>query len=80
MICSVLTVDAEGLLHPLAGPSLPQGYFSAPDGIAIGRMLARVAAAYCGAAATVTDIGSDSRWAKFKNLALPVGLRVSSRC
>ena len=24
VICSVLTVDAAGLLHPLAGPSLPE--------------------------------------------------------
>jgi hypothetical protein len=31
-VCSVLSVDGE-LLHPLAGPSLPQAYSSALDGL-----------------------------------------------
>jgi GAF domain-containing protein len=26
VICSILTVDAQGFLHPLAGPSLPDHY------------------------------------------------------
>ena len=35
-ICSVLTVDSAGLLHPLAGPSLPDAYSAALDGLSIG--------------------------------------------
>jgi hypothetical protein len=35
VICSVLTVDPAGLLHPLAGPSLPDEYSQALDGIMI---------------------------------------------
>jgi hypothetical protein len=33
---SILEVDAQGLLHPLAGPSLPQSYSALLDGVAIG--------------------------------------------
>lgn len=34
-ICSVLTVDSSGLLHPLSGPSLPESFSNSFDGIAI---------------------------------------------
>jgi len=33
VICSVLTVDLAGQLHPLAGPSLPDAYSQALEGI-----------------------------------------------
>jgi GAF domain-containing protein len=36
-ICTIASVDSEGLIHPVAGPSLPQSYGEAIDGIAIGR-------------------------------------------
>jgi GGDEF domain-containing protein len=75
-ICSVLTVDRAGLIHPLAGPSLPSEYSAALDGLPVGPNTGS-----CGTAAflrqevTVTDIASDPRWAAFKHLALPIGLR-----
>jgi diguanylate cyclase (GGDEF)-like protein len=76
VICSVLTVAGDGFIHPLAGPSLPASYSAALDGVAIGPE-----AGSCGTAAyyrkevTVADIASDPRWAAFRHLALPLGLR-----
>ncbi|MEO7755609.1 MAG: bifunctional diguanylate cyclase/phosphodiesterase, partial [Dokdonella sp.] len=34
--CSILTVDTQGLMHPLAGPSLPDAYSQALDRVPIG--------------------------------------------
>ncbi len=36
VVSSVLQVDTDGLIRPLAGPSLPVGYCEALDGLAIG--------------------------------------------
>jgi hypothetical protein len=36
IICSVLSVDPSGRLHPLAAPRLPADYSAALDGVAIG--------------------------------------------
>ena len=76
VICSVLTVDAAGLLHPLAAPSLPGDFSASLDNLAIGPQ-----AGSCGTAAflrepvAITDIASDSRCAGFWHLAAPLGLR-----
>jgi len=75
-LCSILSVDADGALRPIAGPSLPDEYNDSVDGVRIGP-----AAGSCGTAAfrrrevTVTDIQSDPLWADFKHLAGPLGLR-----
>ncbi|MDP3896813.1 MAG: EAL domain-containing protein, partial [Mesorhizobium sp.] len=75
-ICSVLTVDREGLIHPLAGPSLPAHYSHALDCAAIGESVGSCGtAAYRGEAVEVVDIENDPLWNDFKALALPVGLR-----
>jgi diguanylate cyclase (GGDEF)-like protein len=75
-ICSVLTVDTAGFLHPLAGPSLPQEYSEALDGLEAGPNVGSCGtAAYLRAEVTVADIATDVRWAAFKHLALPLGLR-----
>lgn len=74
---SILQVDKHGLLHPLAGPSLPFSYSSKLDGVAIGPKVGS-----CGTAAwrkepvLVRDIGSDPLWEDFKDLILPLGYRV----
>lgn len=75
--CSILTVDVNGLLHPLAGPSLPDHYSNALDGYPSGAQ-----AGSCGTAAfrrqevIVTDIATDSLWAGVpRALAMPLGLR-----
>lgn len=74
-ICSILTVDSEGRLHPLAAPSLPLAYSSAIEGLATGPQ-----AGSCGTAAfrnepvIVTDIGQDPLWDGFRALIEPLGL------
>ena len=75
-VCTILSVDAEGLLHPLAAPSLPLAYSSAIDNQPIGPR-----GGSCGTAAfrnepvIVTDIGSDPLWQDYRALAEPLGLR-----
>jgi diguanylate cyclase (GGDEF)-like protein/PAS domain S-box-containing protein len=74
---SILQVDEEGLLHPLAGPSLPFSYSVQLDGVAIGPNVGS-----CGTAAwrkspvLVTDIATDPLWAAYKDLILPLGFNV----
>ena len=76
VFCSMVTVDRAGRLHPLAGPSLPEDYSAALDGIAIGPEVGS-----CGSAAflrqpvAVTDIFTDRRWAPYRDLAEPLGMR-----
>jgi diguanylate cyclase (GGDEF)-like protein len=76
IICSILTVDDKGRLHPLASPSLPSSYSDALDGLEIGPSVGSCGtAAYRGKAVIVPDIATDPLWANFKVLALPIGLR-----
>jgi diguanylate cyclase (GGDEF)-like protein len=74
-LCSILAVDVDDSLHPVAGPSLPQHYNDAIDGLKIGPV-----AGSCGTSAfnrcdvVVTDIETDPLWADYKQLPLPLGL------
>ncbi len=75
-ICSILTVDGAGIIHPLAGPSLSSDYSAALKGIKMGPTAGSCGtAAYLRSEVTVTDIETDSRWANYRHLALPIGLR-----
>lgn len=74
--CSVLSVDGKGALHPLAGPSLSKSYSDALDGALIGPSNGSCGtAAYLGEDVVAIDIATDPRWADYKHLALPHGLR-----
>lgn len=74
IICSVLTVDRAGLLHPLSSPSLPDSYSSALDGAKIGPSVGSCGtAAYRRQAVAVVDIETDPLWADYKALILPLG-------
>ena len=76
VICSVLMVDRGGMLHPLAAPSLPDGYSASLDNVAIGPNVGSCGtAAYIRAPVEVRDIAGDPRWANFRDAALPLGLR-----
>ena len=76
VVCSLLTIDDTGHLRPLAAPGLPDSYSAALDGLAIGPDVGSCgSAAYLGQSVTVTDIEHDPRWAAFRALALPLGLR-----
>ncbi len=76
VICSILLIDDQRRLQPLAGPSLPQSYSEAVKNVPIGPRVGS-----CGTAAwrnqpvEVFDIATDPLWADFRNLASPLGLR-----
>ena len=76
VVSSVLYVDAAGLLHPLGGPSLPEDYSQALDGLAIGPAVGSCgSAAFYGAATLAMDLDTDQRWQPFKARPLEIGLR-----
>lgn len=71
---SILEVDDQGRLRPLAAPSLPQDYCQQLDGVPIGPSVGS-----CGTAAwrnqtvRVDDIAHDPLWADYRQLVLPLG-------
>ena len=75
VICTVLAVDEQGRVHPLAAPSLPASFSAALDGVPIGPK-----AGSCGTAAwrrepvEVADIARDPLWEDYRVLALAYGL------
>jgi diguanylate cyclase (GGDEF)-like protein/PAS domain S-box-containing protein len=74
VICSVLAVE-NGLLRPLAAPSMPPEVGAAIDGLAIGPKVGSCGtAAWRGEPVTVTDIDTDPLWDDFRALVLPLGL------
>ena len=75
VVCSLVAHDEYGILHPLAGPSLPENYCQAIDGITAGPNVGSCGtAAYLGEAVATTDIATDPRWADFRYLPLPPSL------
>ena len=75
IVCTVLAVDQERRLHPLAAPSLPDYYGEAIDGLPIGPCAGSCGTcAWRGEAVTVVDIETDPLWADYKQLPLPLGL------
>jgi diguanylate cyclase (GGDEF)-like protein/PAS domain S-box-containing protein len=76
VVSSVLQVDADGLLRPLGGPSLPAGYSEALDGIAVGPGVGSCGtAAALGIPVLAEDIATDPRWQPYKEMPLAAGLR-----
>lgn len=73
---SILGVDAEGMLHPLASPSLPASYSALLDGLVIGPNTGSCGtAAWRNEAVVVTDIYADPLWADYKDWILPLGFQ-----
>jgi PAS domain S-box-containing protein len=77
MLCSIMLLDADGIrIHPDAAPSLPTAYVAQLGAVAV-----RPDAGSCGAAAylhervIVEDIAEHPNWARYRDLALPHGLR-----
>ncbi|RXH19276.1 EAL domain-containing protein [Bradyrhizobium guangzhouense] len=76
VVCSLLHVDAAGLIHPLGGPSLPADYSRALDGIAIGPNVGSCGtAAFYGEPVLAEDLDTDPRWQPYKAMPLATGLR-----
>ncbi|MEO5689690.1 MAG: EAL domain-containing protein [Burkholderiaceae bacterium] len=67
--CSVLIVEKNGTLTPIAGPSLPPAYVDALQGLPIGpRVGSCGTAAWRREAVEVADIATDALWADYRNL------------
>ncbi len=77
MLCSVLLLDEiKGTLHDGAGPSLPEDYRRAVDGLSIGPCVGSCGtAAYTGKPVIVEDIAIDPLWAPFREVVDRFGLR-----
>ncbi|WP_065751334.1 EAL domain-containing protein [Bradyrhizobium paxllaeri] len=76
VVASVLHVDSDGLVHPLGGPSLPDDYSRALEGVAIGPNIGSCgSAAYYGTPVLAEDLDTDPRWQPFKTRPLAVGLK-----
>ncbi|MDT7630232.1 MAG: hypothetical protein QOI50_2162 [Pseudonocardiales bacterium] len=75
--CSILLLDAAAqTLHHGAAPSLPLAYSRAVDGSAIGEDAGSCgSAAYLDTEIVAEDIATDRRWVRYRELALPHGLR-----
>ncbi len=77
MLCSILLLDDDGARLRLgAAPSLPEAYNQAIDGLPIGPAVGSCGtAAYWKEQVIVTDIATDSLWARYRELADAHGLR-----
>lgn len=77
VICSILTLDANGCIHPLSGGSrLPDSYSQALEGLPIGAHAGSCGtAAWRGEPVETQDIATDPLWADYRSLALPHGLK-----
>ena len=75
MLCSILLLEGEKLRHG-AGPSLPDEYNRAIDGVTIGPSVGSCGtAAYKNDTVVVEDIAVDPLWADYRDLALRHGLK-----
>jgi diguanylate cyclase (GGDEF)-like protein len=76
VVCTIITVDRAGVLHPLAAPSLPPGYAAALNGLMIGPDVGACgAAAYFRHAVCIGDLQSDPRCIKYRPVFLACGLK-----
>ena len=75
VISTIVAVDPDKRLRPLASPSLPDYYAQAIDGIPIGPATGACGtAAYRGEPVVCEDIATDPLWADHSGLVLPLGL------
>ncbi len=77
LLCSVLLLDSDNVtLRTGAGPSLPEEYRNAIDGVKIGPTVGSCGtSAYRKQPVVVSDIANDPLWANYRDLALVHGLR-----
>jgi diguanylate cyclase (GGDEF)-like protein/PAS domain S-box-containing protein len=76
VVASLLHIDSDGLIHPLGGPSLPDDYSRALEGVAVGPDIGSCgSAAYHGKPVLAEDLDTDPRWQPFKARPLEVGLK-----
>lgn len=75
-ICSLIGIDEERRLRPIAAPSMPSSVAAALDGQPIGAAVGSCGtSAHLGKAVIVTDIDSDPLWDDYRSLVQPLGLK-----
>lgn len=73
---TILAVDKNGCVHPLAAPSMPAYIGQAIDGVPIGPSAGSCGtAAWRGEPVLVTDIETDPLWADYRAVFAPTGLK-----
>lgn len=73
---TILAVDEQGLVHPLAAPSMPAYIGQAIDGAPIGPNAGSCGtAAWRGEPVLVTDIETDPLWDDYRAVFAPTGLK-----
>lgn len=69
--CSVLLLDADGVLRHGAAPTLPRAYSAAIDGLEPGPLAGSCGTAvHFGTQVVAVDVSSDPRWEQFRELAV----------
>jgi two-component system cell cycle sensor histidine kinase PleC len=69
--CSVLLLDADGVLRHGAAPTLPRAYSDAIDGLEPGPLAGSCGTAvHLGTQVVAVDVASDPRWERFRELAV----------
>ncbi len=69
--CSVLLLDADGVLRHGAAPTLPRAYSEAIDGLRPGPLAGSCGTAvHLGTQVVAVDVSSDPRWEQFRELAV----------
>ncbi|GGK33689.1 putative bifunctional diguanylate cyclase/phosphodiesterase [Salinarimonas ramus] len=75
VVCSVLSVDDERRLRPVAAPSLSPRFSASVDGVPIGPKAGSCGtAAFLGREVVIEDIATDPLWEGFAHLALEAGV------
>lgn len=73
-VCSILTLDEDGLLRNAASPGLPADYLAAIDKLKPdARVGTCAAAAALGSVVVTCDFLADDKWAELKHLPLALG-------
>ena len=76
VVSTIVAVDPDKRLRPLAGPSLPDFYAQAIDGVTIGPATGSCGtSAYRGEPVICEDIETDPLWAEYRGVVLPLGLK-----
>lgn len=75
LACVVLLDPVSSTLHPGAGPSLPDSYLEAIDGVVIGPNIGACGtAAWSGELVISEDISTDAKWAAIRHIPAEAGL------
>lgn len=74
--CAIVAVDPSGRLQCLSAPGFPEPYRHALNAIVVGPDVGSCGTAiYLNQQVCVADIETDHKWASFRSLALPLGLK-----